>query len=623
MTRPGYTSRRNFLQLAAAAGAATISRQRLRALSPLATAAPPALLSEFGYRDVELAGCLQQKQFEETQAVLMGLNEDSLLKPFRLRAGMPAPGADLGGWYDQFAGYDYRHGVDHGFAPAATFGQWISALARGYAATGSEEKRAKVERLLEGYSKTIGPGFYQHFRFPAYTYDKLVQGLIDAHQFCAQADAFAILDRTTDAALPHLPPRALDRGSEMCSLPHDTSFPGDESFCWDESYTLPESLFIAYARGAGDRYRALGVRYLKDDTYFDPLSEGKNVLPGKHAYSYANALSSAMQAYLVMNSEKHLLAAKNAFQLIQETQSFATGGWGPDEMFVSPTSGALGESLLKTHNSFETPCGSYAHFKLTRYLLRVTGEAQYGDSMERVMYNTVLGVKPLQPDGCAFYYSDYNTEGNKVYYRNDWPCCSGTLPEVAADYGISSYFQDEDGVLVNLYIPSTLHWRQGGIPFTLTQSGNYPFAEQVQFTLSGAHHAEFSIAFRIPGWAGAGASILVNDKSVSTLVTAGSFVTVRRKWKSGDRIVLELPMSLRLEAVDVQHPETVALLYGPLVLFPITNSVPAVTRAQLLSATRTAENGGEWTVNTAGGSLRMLSFPAIGEEQYSTYLNVV
>jgi hypothetical protein len=51
--------------------------------------------------------------------------------------------------------------------------------------------------------------------------------------------------------------------------------------------------------------------------------------------------------------------------------------------------------------------------------------------------------------------------------------------------------------------------------------------------------------------------------------------------------------------------------------------VPAVTRAQLLSATRTAENGGEWTVNTAGGSLRMLSFPAIGEEQYSTYLNVV
>ena len=413
-------SRRSFLQLTSAAGAARLGRHRLLASPASAVSAPKPLLNEFGYGDVQLAECPQQRQFAETQAVLMGLKEDSLLKPFRLRAGMLAPGEDLGGWYDEFAGYDYMHGVDHGFAPAASFGQWISAWARGYAATGAEEKRAKVDRLLEGYAKTIGPGFYQHFRFPAYTYDKLVQGVIDAHQFCARQDAFAILDRTTDAALPHLPDRALDRGSQMCSLPHDTSFPGDESFCWDESYTLPESLFIAYARGAGERYRALGVRYLKDDTYFDPLSQGKNVLPGKHAYSYANALSSAMQAYLVLNSEKHLLAAKNAFQMIQNTQSFATGGWGPDEMFVVPGSGALGASPLKTHNSFETPCGSYAHFKLTRYLLRVTGETQYGDSMERAMYNTVLGVKPLQPDGRAFYYSDYNMEGKKVYYRNAW-----------------------------------------------------------------------------------------------------------------------------------------------------------------------------------------------------------
>jgi DUF1680 family protein len=609
--------RRSFLQLAAAAGAASIGGKRLRAFSALA--APRVLLSEFGYRDVELAPCLQQTQFEETQAVLMGLSEDSLLKPFRLRAGMPAPGADLGGWYDEFAGYDYRHGIDHGFAPAASFGQWISALARGYAATGAEDKRAKVERLLEGYSKTIGPGFYQHFRFPAYTYDKLVQGLIDAHQYCAQQDAFSILDRTTDAALPHLPSKALDRGSQMCSLPHDTLFPGDESFCWDESYTLPENLFIAYARGAGEKYRDLAVRFLKDDTYFDPLSQGKNVLAGLHAYSYANALSSAMQAYLMLDSTKHLAAAKNAFQMIQETQSFATGGWGPDEMFVSPTSGKLGESLTRSHYSFETPCGSYAHFKLTRYLLRVTGEARYGDSMERVMYNTVLGAKALQPDGRAFYYSDYNMTGSKVYYRNAWPCCSGTLPEVAVDYRINSYFQSADGVLVNLYIPSTLRWRQNGMPFSLTQSGNYPFADQVQFTLTGAHHAEFSIAFRIPGWTQEGASILVNDKPVPTLIAAGTFASVRRTWKNGDRIVLTLPMSLRLEAVDEQHSDTVALLFGPLVLFAVTDAPPALTRAQLLAATRTAKDGSEWSI----GSLRLRSFPAIGEEHYSTYVNVV
>jgi DUF1680 family protein len=367
----------------------------------------------------------------------------------------------------------------------------------------------------------------------------------------------------------------------------------------------------------------LGIRYLKDDTYFDPLSQGKNVLPGKHAYSYANALSSAMQAYLTLNSEKHLAAARNAFQMIQETQSFATGGWGPDEMFVGPVSGTLGDSLAKTHNSFETPCGSYAHFKLTRYLLRVTADARYGDSMERVMYNTVLGAKPLQPDGRAFYYSDYNMQGSKVYYRNAWPCCSGTLPEVAVDYRINSYFQSADGVLVNLYIPSTLRWRQNGAPFGLTQSGSYPFADHVQFTLAAEHPAEFSIAFRIPGWAGPGASILVNDKPVPDLAAPGSFLSVRRKWKNGDRILLRLPMSLRLEAVDEQHPDTVALLYGPLVLFAVGAAPPSVTRSQLLAATQAAQDTGEWAVNISGGSLRLLPFQAIGETQYSTYFKVV
>jgi len=62
--------------------------------------------------------------------------------------------------------------------------------------------------------------------------------------------------------------------------------------------------------------------------------------------------------------------------MITATQSFATGGWGPDESFRAPGSGALYASLSSTHRGFETPCGSYAHFKLTRYLLRVTREGR-------------------------------------------------------------------------------------------------------------------------------------------------------------------------------------------------------------------------------------------------------
>jgi uncharacterized protein len=99
---------------------------------------------------------------------------------------------------------------------------------------------------------------------------------------------------------------------------------------------------------------------------------------------------------------------------------------------------------------------------------------------------------------------------------------------------------------------------------------------------------------------------------------------VQRTWKSGDRIELELPMTARLEAIDPRHPETVALLVGPMVLFAVANSQsdsqPAITRAQLLAAKRVSAQA--WQVETAGGMIKMLPFTAIGDEGYSTYLRV-
>jgi len=101
----------------------------------------------------------------------------------------------------------------------------------------------------------------------------------------------------------------------------------DISWTWDKSYTISENLFLAYQRGAGERYRELGRQYL-DDEYYEPLAEGRNVLAGRHAHSYVNSLSSAMQVYLTLGSEKHLRAAQNAFGMLSK-QSFANGGWGP------------------------------------------------------------------------------------------------------------------------------------------------------------------------------------------------------------------------------------------------------------------------------------------------------
>jgi DUF1680 family protein len=240
--------------------------------------------------------------------------------------------------------------------------------------------------------------------------------------------------------------------------------------------------------------------------------------------------------------------------------------------------------------------------------------------MERVMYNTVLGAKPLMADGRTFYYSDYSFKGRKVYKDDQhWSCCSGTLPQVAADYRINTYFRDSRGVWVNLYIPSALRWRQDDAEVVLTQQSLYPFDSVVTFKVKASRATEFTLSFRIPAWA-TGASISVNGRRGRTEIIPGSFAVVHRRWRSGDVIELDLPATMRLEPIDPRHPQTVALCFGPVVLFAITEGQPSPTRADLLAAKRMDRRS--WQVNTAGGLLRMLPFTDIREERYSTYLRV-
>lgn len=615
-------SRRNFLRSAALSSAALYAPQFAGA--EVSTSPPRTLLEEFSYADVSLnpgvMSSLAQEQFDQTQAVMLGMNEDSLLKPWRLRAGLPAPGPEMGGWYDEVPGPLRRDG--HGFAPGHAFGQWISALSRGYAVTGDERMRTKVRRILALYGPAISGRFYEKFRFPAYDYDKMVIGLVDAHRYAHAEDAFALLDRTTDAAEPHLPPHALDRDAQQIAWRASVGDPTTNDYGWDESYTMPENLWIAAELGAGERYRRMAPRYLLNTGWFDPLAENRNVLDGHHAYSFCNSMSSAMRTYLATGEEKYLRAGSNGFDMIDRTQSFATGGWGPNESFSAPGSGKLFASLSGTHASFETPCGSYAHFKLTRYLLRVTGDGRYGDSMERVFYNTVLGAKRLEPDGHAFYYSDYNYAGRRVYHPDAWPCCAGTLPQVAADYHIAAYFRSADGIAVNLYLPSTLKCvTPDGAQLTLAQSGEYPLEGQMRFAVGLNRSSIFALRLRIPAWAARdGIALRVNGDSVKVRTERG-FATIERRWASGDRVELFLPMPLRLEAIDPQHPETVALLRGPLVLFGLTGQSPHVTRNQLL-AVRRMDGEVAWRAATASGELRMAPFTHIGDQGYTTYFNI-
>jgi len=609
-------SRRQFLQASALAAGSTVALRSRRAWSLVSAdvaVTPP--LSVFDYAQVQLLDGHLREQFDRNHDIFLHLNEDAMLKPFRERSGMSAPGPDMGGWYDNADDFNPPENF-HAFIPGHSFGQYLSGLARAYAVTGDKATQEKVHRLVRSFGETAEPSgkFYVDYHLPAYTYDKTSCGLIDAHEFAKCPDALNVHWRATKAALPYLPEKALSR-VEQRARPHKMV-----ADTWDETYTLPENFFLAYLRSGKSDYRDLAKRFIEED-YFGPLAEGHNALVGEHAYSHVNALSSAMQSYLVLGDEKYLRAATNGLRLVHE-QSYATGGWGPNEAFVEPGRGLLDESLGTTHASFETPCGAYGHFKITRYLLRVTRDSRYGDSMERVLYNTIAGATPTLADGTTFYYSDYNREAVKVHYRDKWPCCSGTFPQLTADYGISSYYKSADGIYVNLFIPSRVAWSQNNTQCTLTQTTAYPRQNTSTLQIGLQRPETFTVYVRIPGWSSSKNRISVNGKSIDTAIEPGKFLAIQRSWKDGDRIELEFDMPLRLEAIDEQNKDNVALVRGPLALFAVGNIPQRITRAQLLAATAVASSSDDWKVDTEKGAMTLRPFAAIMSEQYRLYNRV-
>ncbi len=478
-------SRRTFLGSAAACAVAT----------PAEGPAQRVKLREFAYSQVTLTEGPLAEMHRRMHAHFLKLDEDRLLKVYRQRAGMPAPGRDMGGWYDA-----------DGFVPGHLIGQVISGLSRMHANNGDPEAAAKARRLVMGYAATFdrdGNPFASRKAsdtWACYVLDKYDIGLLDAATLAGVGEARSLLPRVIQSAIPFIPDHTFDRV-------------GVRNPPYDEPYVLPENLFQTYVLTGDKRYLDMAKRYLLDDGFFDPLSEGDNILPGRHGYSHVIALSSGAKAYEVLGDEKYLRAIRNAWDMIERTQQYASGAWAANETFVRPQSGELAASLTGTRNHFETPCCFYAHAKLARYLMAFTGDAKYGDGLERVLLNTILGALDPDDDGGYFYYSDYQAQAHKGYYKSKWPCCAGTLLQSVADFPLNLYFQDGRGVYVNLYAGSELRWRANGVPVKLTQKTAYPESEQIEFRVDPESPVEFALSLRIPGWLAQPARIAVNGKT--------------------------------------------------------------------------------------------------------------
>ena len=394
-TSDSAMSRRGFMRGAACAAAGT-------ALADVASVfaldahvgREPEVMREFPYGAVKLTGGPLKRHFDQIHAHYLALDNDRLLKVFRQHAGLPAPGPDMGGWYD--AG---------GFVPGLTLGQYISGLARLGAATGDRATHAKVAKLVAGFGEVMqrvdnpyaGPKAQQ--QWAAYVMDKYVVGLVDAFQLSGVEQARSLLPVVIEKCLPYISPVSRDRI-------------GKKDPPYDETYVISENLFHVATITGDARYHKLAVHYLLNKEWFDPLAAGMDVLPEKHAYSHVIGLSSGAQAYLNLGDAKYLKALENAWRFL-EPQRYASGGWAPEEQFVHPGRGRLAASLRSSRAHFETPCGSFADMKLARYLLRFTGRPQYGDGLERTLYNTILATRLPNSHGDYPYYSDYGTNADK------------------------------------------------------------------------------------------------------------------------------------------------------------------------------------------------------------------
>jgi uncharacterized protein len=435
------------------------------------------------------------------------------------------------------------------------FGQWLSGMSRMYRATGDPELRDKAPYLPAEWAKTIKPDGDCSMRH--YSYDKMACGLVDMKLYADNPDAVPLLEKTTAWAS-----RTLEHTNMTVVPNHNTMYYGMPQ----EWYTLAENQFRAYQLTGDPKFKDFGEIWLYHD-YWNKFADSASPsnAAGVHAYSHVNTFSSAAMTYAVTGDPTYLRIIKNAYDFLRNTQCFATGGYGPNERFMA-SDGSLGKSLETRSDTFETMCGSWAGFKLARDLTEFTGEARYGDWVERLLHNGAGAALPLRPGGRNFYYSDYRiSRGMKVDYWDKYTCCSGTLFQDMAEYHNLIYHKDDSSLYVSQYLPSEVTWSGPEGDVKVVMETGYPETEDVTLMLAMAQRANFPLKLRVPAWS-KNMLVKVNGADAGVACPPGEWAVVNRAWNSGDRVDLRIPLQLRFEAVDEEHPKRVAIVRGPVVL---------------------------------------------------------
>jgi DUF1680 family protein len=195
-----------------------------------------------------------------------------------------------------------------------------------------------------------------------------------------------------------------------------------------------------------------------------------------------------------------------------------------------------------------------------------------------------------------------NAEGLKQYFfplasgywrsygsaEDSFWCCTGTGAEDFAKFGDSIYFHADETVYVNQFIASILDWKEKG--FTLRQDTRFPEESEIRLSIQTSVPQERAIAIRIPSWTDRGGFVAVNGKRLEAFAEPGSYLVVRRTWQSNDTVTIHLPMTVREEGLP-GSPDTIAAIYGPVVLAATLGEGPASGPTKIITGRATAPEG--------------------------------
>lgn len=174
------------------------------------------------------------------------------------------------------------------------------------------------------------------------------------------------------------------------------------------------------------------------------------------------------------------------------------------------------------------------------------------------------------------YYASYFLDGAIKSYHDRrlqhlgqnfvWQCCTGTFPQDVAEYANMICYFDQQGPLVSQLIPAKIDFEQKGVKVQLESCANFPHEHAARIRIHTPQPVGFALRIRVPRWADGRNTVTVNGQQQALAAVPGQWLVIDREWQDGDVAELQLEYRLSFSQVDEQHPDVVALVYGPFVL---------------------------------------------------------